>query len=25
VDSLAQKFFESHRGLRAALELLAQV
>jgi DNA-binding transcriptional regulator GbsR (MarR family) len=24
VDSLAQRFFESHRGLRAALELLAQ-
>src|SRR5262249_33684755 len=24
VDSLAQRFFESHRGLRAAMELLAQ-
>ena len=24
VDSLAQKFFETHRGLRAAVELLAQ-
>jgi DNA-binding transcriptional regulator GbsR (MarR family) len=24
MDSLAQRFFESHRGLRAALELLAQ-
>jgi DNA-binding transcriptional regulator GbsR (MarR family) len=24
VDSLAQRFFESHRGLRAAVELLAQ-
>lgn len=24
VDSLAQRFFESHRGLRAAIELLAQ-
>ena len=24
VDSLAQKFFESHRGLREAIELLAQ-
>ena len=24
LDSLAQRFFESHRGLRAALELLAQ-
>jgi DNA-binding transcriptional regulator GbsR (MarR family) len=24
VDGLAQRFFESHRGLRAAVELLAQ-
>ena len=24
MDSLAQRFFESHRGLRAAVELLAQ-
>jgi DNA-binding transcriptional regulator GbsR (MarR family) len=24
VDSLAQRFFESHRGLRAALDLLAE-
>jgi DNA-binding transcriptional regulator GbsR (MarR family) len=24
IDSLAQRFFESHRGLRAAMELLAQ-
>jgi hypothetical protein len=24
VDSLAQRFFESHRGLRAAVELLAE-
>jgi hypothetical protein len=24
VESLAQRFFESHRGLRAAVELLAQ-
>ena len=24
VDSLAQRFFETHRGLRTAVELLAQ-
>ena len=24
MESLAQRFFESHRGLRAAVELLAQ-
>jgi hypothetical protein len=24
VDGLAQRFFESHRGLREAVELLAQ-